>query len=219
MKELVVFDLDGTIISKQSQFVLIRYLFKKKSINFGFYFVILLWFMLYKIGLAKNPRPMMEWSFSFLNGKSVEEFDVIIEDFFQKEIKKFIFPQIIDIISKHRAQNREVVIISNAIDPIVKKAASYLGINKYISTKLEVINGKFTGKIDGDIIYGNKKVATLREFTQENGLNFANSYAYTDHISDLSLLLAVTNPCAINPDKSLRKEAKKRRWPILNFKI
>ena len=126
--------------------------------------------------------------------------------------------EIIDIIKEHRGKDRELLIISNSEEIFVKPIADFLGIENYIGTRLEVIEGKFTGKILGDIVYGQNKVNLAKEFTKKNNLNLSNSFAYTDHISDLSLLLMVQNPYAINPDKFLFGEAKKRSWPILIFK-
>ena len=64
---------------------------------------------------------------------------------------------------------------------------------------------------------GKNKVKVTNEFIKKNNLDLYNSYAYTDHISDLDLLLMVFNPCAVNPDNLLFEEAKKRNWPVLMF--
>lgn len=219
MKELVIFDLDGTIISKQSQVVFLRYLLKKKFISFFLYAKVISWFIFYKAGFIKNPRNIMDSIFSFLKGKDVQQFDTIVSQFFDERLKKFIFPQIIDIMNEHKEKNRELIIISNAAEPIVKKVGDYLGIKNCISTKLETSGNAYTGKIQGDIIYGHRKVEALRKFAESRNLNFVNSFAYTDHISDLSLLLAVANACVVNPDLPLLRQAKKRNWPILKLKI
>jgi len=68
------------------------------------------------------------------------------------------------------------------------------------------------------IVYGENKVNFVKEFIRKNSLSLDNSYAYGDHISDLHLLLTVTNPFAVNPDSFLLKEAGKRNWPVLNFR-
>jgi HAD superfamily hydrolase (TIGR01490 family) len=159
----------------------------------------------------------MDFSFSFLKGKKIEEVDEIVEVFLKEVLHKFIFSEIIDIINEHKAKDREVIIVSNGADILVKKVADFLDIKNYISTRLEITNGKFTGKILGDIVYGKNKVKVTNEFIKKNNLDLYNSYAYADHISDLDLLLMVSNPFAVNPDNLLFAEAKKRNWPILMF--
>lgn len=218
MKELVILDLDGVIISGQSQQALLNFLFKKGFISPFFYFKVCLWFILYKLGLVKNPQKIMEYAFGFLKGKSIDEVDKITDEFFNNVLQKFIFPEMTGIIKEHYERGRELIIISNSVDIIVKRVANFLGIKNYIGTKLEIIDKRFTGKIFGKIVYAENKVNLLKEFIQNNNLNLENSFAYTDHISDLTLLEVVSHAYAVNPDKKLLFEAKKRNWQILNFK-
>jgi len=218
MNELVILDLDGVILREQSQLIFLKYLSKNKIIGLFFYFKIYFWFILYKLGLVKNPKKIMDFAFSFLKGKKVEDVEKIVEIFFTEKLREFIFPEITDIIKEHKARGMELLIISNAIDVIVGRVAEFLGIKNYICTQLEKTNGIFTGKILGNIVYGKNKVILAKEFILKNNLNLSNSYTYTDHISDLDLLLMVSNPNAVNPDRFLLSEAKKRNWPVLIFK-
>jgi len=199
----------------------LNYLFRKKIVGLLFYLRINLWFILYKLGFLKKHETIvgiMNYSFSFLRAKKVSEIDFLINDFFDEVLKKFIFSEMVGIINEHKSKNRELLIISNAADIIVKKVAEFLNIENYIGTKLEVVDKEFTGKIVGNIVYGKNKPDLVKNFAEKNNLDFKNSWAYTDHISDLGLLLLVPSPCVVNPDKILLKEAKKRNWPVLIFK-
>jgi HAD superfamily hydrolase (TIGR01490 family) len=218
MQELVILDMDGVIINGQSQKVLLNFLFKKRIIKSFFYFKIYFWFILYKLNLINNPKKIMNFAFSFLKGKKEEEVNKIIAKFFDVELKRFIFPEIIDIINEHKLKSRKIIIISNATDLIVKKIANYFNIKDFIGTQLEVVNGVFSGKILGEIVYGKQKLIMLNNFLKETNLNTKNSFVYTDHISDLPLLLASMNPIVVNPERRLLKQAKKNNWKIYNFK-
>lgn len=219
MKELVILDLDNVIIKGQSQKLLLNYLFKKGLIGSFYYLKITLWFVLYKIGLVKSPVKVMEYAFGFLKDKNMEEIDKIADDFFGNVLKNFIYKKMVEIIKNHKDNNRELLLVSNAIDIIVKKVAQFLNIENYISTQLEVIGGKYTGRIIGDIVYGKHKVDYIKDFVKKNNLTLENSWAYGDHISDMEFLEISTHPNAINPDKLLLIEAQKRNWPILNFNL
>lgn len=218
IKELVILDLDNVIIKGQSQKILLNYLFHKRIISIFYYLRIYFWFILYKLGFTKNPKGIMEYAFSFLRGKEVNEIEKIIDIFFERTLKNFIFQEMIDIINKHKREGRELIIISNAIEILVKKIAKFLNVDNYIATKLEVIDGRFTGRIIGDIVYGDNKVNCIKKFIRENNLSFIKSWAYADHISDLKLLKNVTNPYAVNPDAGLKKEAQKNNWPLFYWK-
>jgi HAD superfamily hydrolase (TIGR01490 family) len=216
-KELVIIDLDNVIIKGQSQKIFLDYLFKKKAINPLFYFKILFWFLIYKFGIVADPKAIMEYAASAFKDRTIREVKKIIDEFFEEQLKKFIFKEMTDIIKEHKNNSREIVIVSNAIDIIVKKVADYLGIKNFISTKLEIINGKFTGKIFGGLVYGKNKVKYLESFIKSNSLFFNSKWGYGDHFSDLELLLSVDVPIVVNPDSRLLHEAKKKNWRIIFF--
>jgi len=156
----------------------------------------------------------MNYAFSFLKNKKVDDITKIIDEFFREELRKFIFPEIIDIINKHKRQSRNTIILSNAVDIIVSRVADYLGIKDYICTRPESVDGKFTGRIWGETVYGPNKVRFAKKFLEDYRFNFNNCYAYADYISDLDLLSVVKNSIVVDPDKILLREARKRGWPI-----
>jgi len=217
MNRLVILDLDGVIIKGQSQQIFLNYLFRKGTMGVFFYLKIFFWFTSYKLGLADNPEKIMRFAYSFSKNKPTKEIENIMGVFFSEELRKFIFPEIIDIINKHKQKGEKLIILSNTVDIIAKKVADFLGVKDYISTRLEILEGKFTGKILGNIVYGENKLDSMNNFIKKNHLSLDDSFAYADHISDLPLLLMVKNPYAVNPDRFLLTEAERRNWPILKF--
>jgi hypothetical protein len=49
------------------------------------------------------------------------------------------------------------------------------------------------------------------------GIDLAESFAYSDSITDLPMLEAVGHPVAVNPDRDLRRVAAERGWEIREF--
>ena len=99
--------------------------------------------------------------------------------------------------------------MTTSFEPIAKYVAKFFHIHEYVATKLDVKNGKYTGKISGRINYKDEKVARLTKY------NFENSYAYSDHNSDIPLLKKATYRYTVNPNKKLRVYAKNHGWFIL----
>lgn len=218
MKELVFFDIDNTLLDGYSQQILLSYLFHKKIIKKIPYFKINLWFILYKIGLIEDPKRTMEYAYKFLSNWKTSDFEAVIDDFFKDKLKARFFKEAIEVIKIHKKEGRELVLISNIVDILAKKIAEYLGINNYLSTRLEIIGGKFTGKIIGDIVYGKEKEKVINDFTKKNNLTLDSSWGYGDHLSDLPFLNLVKKPNAVNPSTALMKIAESKNWPILIFK-
>lgn len=218
MEKLAIFDIDNTLVDGQSQQAFLEYIFKKRIIKPLPFFKIYLWFILYKIGIVKNPKKIMNYAFSFLKGWPIEKLSKIIESFFEEKLEKKFFKEGLELVKKHKSRGDKIILLSNAFDFLVARIARFLNADGYIGTKLEIENGTFTGKISGDIVYGGKKIDYIENFSRENNFSAADSWAYADHTSDLPFLKIVKYPVTVNPDRNLLKEAKKRKWPVLIFK-
>jgi HAD superfamily hydrolase (TIGR01490 family) len=143
----------------------------------------------------------------------------IVEDFFQQILVHKFYPEAIKLIKDHQSNGRLVILVSNSPEVVVKKIATHLGIEQYLSTRLELINQLYTGKILGEIMYGKQKVISVNSYIQSRNLSLESSWGYGDHDSDIPVLQEVSHPFAVNPTSSLKKIALKNKWPILTFKL
>lgn len=219
MKELVIFDVDNTIVKGQSQGLLVNFLYKNKHVSIFYYLKLIIWVVLYKLGITKDPLSSMKYGLSFIIGKTSSEIEAVIGQFFKEVLLKNIYQDAINIIEEHRKNGRTIILVSNAPDVLINKLANYLKIENYLSTKLENVNGVYTGNILGEIMYGKQKLLAVRNYAELKGLSLTNSWAYGDHESDLFLLSNVAHPYVVNPSSSLRKIAVHNNWPTLTFKL
>jgi phosphoserine phosphatase len=65
---------------------------------------------------------------------------------------------------------------------------SILGVDQVYANELDIVDGKVTGKVVGDIIDGQRKAEILREIAQEQGLNLEQVIAVGDGANDLPML-------------------------------
>jgi HAD superfamily hydrolase (TIGR01490 family) len=100
---------------------------------------------------------------------------------------------------------------------VVRPIAARMGIEHILYTRLEVEDGLFTGRVIEPICFEEGKIYWLQQFIEEQGIDLAKSYFYTDSITDLPLLDLVGHPVATNPDPLLYRTAVKRRWPVRFF--
>jgi len=161
----------------------------------------------------------MNFAFSFLAGKDELYIQNLIEDFFEKELKHSFFEEALDLLRIHKGCGR-VIIVSNAVDIVIKKIANFLEINEFICTKLQLTNGIYTGEIYGNISYGINKFNLIKDYFKEQNLTdiLSTSYFYSDHISDLPMFTLVKYPIVVNPSKKLYNIAMEHGWPVLYFK-
>jgi phosphoserine phosphatase len=88
-----------------------------------------------------------------------------------------------------------------------------LGAHRAVGTRLEVVNGRCTGRLDGPFCYGPGKVACIER--ELGRWDLVGATAYADSASDLPLLEQCGSAVAVNPDARLLAASEARGWPVL----
>ena len=86
-----------------------------------------------------------------------------------------------------------------------------------IGFRSEIKDGVYTGRPAGPFTYREGKAQAIRELAAEQGIDLAESYAYSDSESDLPMLRAVGHPVVVNPDSELERVARDEGWQIMRF--
>jgi HAD superfamily hydrolase (TIGR01490 family) len=118
---------------------------------------------------------------------------------------------------EHQDAGRPIYIVTAASQEMAGTLAEVLGFDGGIGTKSEVRNGIYTGKPDGPLVYREGKPVAMREVADREGIDLAQSYAYSDSESDLPMLRAVGNPVVVNPDAELTRIARAEGWRVMRF--
>ncbi len=129
-----------------------------------------------------------------------------------------VYPQMLDEVHAHQDAGRPTFIVSAAGNDVVESLAAVLGMEGGIGTRYEVdAEGSYTGRFDGPFVYGPGKVEAMEAFAARHQIDLAESYAYSDSLSDLPMLRAVGHPVAVNPDPPLAALAREEGWQVLRF--
>ncbi len=131
-------------------------------------------------------------------------------------ILPYVYADAQRLMAEHRAAGQDVVIVSTSGREMVEPIGELLGATDVIASRMQVADGRYTGHVEF-WAYGEAKAARVRELAAERGYRLEDCYAYSDSVTDLPLLEVVGHPRAVNPDRALRKIARRRRWPVLAF--
>jgi putative phosphoserine phosphatase/1-acylglycerol-3-phosphate O-acyltransferase len=135
-------------------------------------------------------------------------------------IAELVHPFALALIEQHRAEGRRVVLATTTPEHLIRPLADLLGFDDVLATRYGTKeDGRFDGSILGPFVWSTGKLAAVRAFAAEHGIDLAESYAYSDSIFDAPLLEAVGQPAAVNPDPRLTMYAVARRWPIVHFDV
>lgn len=136
-------------------------------------------------------------------------------ELFSDLLVKNSFPDAVRRVRDHRAAGHRTVLITGALDFIVKPLHPLF--DDIICTSLEQENGRYTGRMLKAPPIGEMRAEALRQYAEAADIDLRESVAYADSTSDLPLLEAVGFPVAINPDTKLATLARRRGWLVENF--
>ena len=129
-----------------------------------------------------------------------------------------IYPQVLALAHEHQDAGRRVYIVTAASKELADTLAHVLAFDGAVGSQFsEVVDGVYTGRPAGLFIYGQEKALALQRLAEREGLDLAQSYAYSDSASDLPMLRLVGHPVVVNPDSTLAKVARSERWEVLRF--
>lgn len=119
------------------------------------------------------------------------------------------------LLERHLEHGDRVVLLSAGPQELVAAIASILGADVGVGTVAEVVDGRYTGRIDGPFCHGAGKLERL--LGQVDRGDLVACTAYGDSESDLPVLRAAARAVAVNPDRPLALVARSSRWPIIRF--
>lgn len=172
--------------------------------------------MVYAVG-NKNFAGLAAISAKGVKGVKEKVFIDMGEEVYLKHIADAIYPESRALVEAHMAMGHTVAIISAATPYQANPVARDLGIDEVMCTKMEVKNGKFTGKVVDPPCWGDGKAKAAIELTERKNLDLSKSFFYTDSHEDLPLMEIVGNPIAVNPDNELSSVAFENDWTIYRY--
>lgn len=148
-------------------------------------------------------------------GMGEDRLNVLGEELFDRWIRGKMYPDMVDLIRRSKAEGYQQVIVTGALDVMVRPMARFLGIDDWAANRLEIVDGRATGRLVPPIFAGPEKAAFVRRYAIEHDLDLNECRAYADSGSDTPMLAMVGRPCAVNPDMSLASTARAHDWPII----
>lgn len=100
-----------------------------------------------------------------------------------------------------------VGVVSGGFIEIVGPLAGELGITYAHANRLEVVDGRLTGRVDGPIVDRAAKAEALRRFADAEGLPMSRTIAIGDGSNDLDMLAAAGLGVAFNAKPAVRASA------------
>lgn len=221
--DLVLFDLDNTLLSTDSDFEWAQFLIDKgvldrevqEAKNNEFY-------EQYKAGTL-DIHAFLDFQLKPLARHDRTQLDRWHNEFMATRICPKIGSPARALIQQHRETGTLMAIVTATNSFVTGPIASEFGIPHLIATipAQDCTSGRYTGKPQGIPSFREGKITRVEAWLESLGLwwgSFPHSYFYSDSHNDLPLMSLVTDPVAVDPDDILRAHAHKMGWPIISLR-
>jgi HAD superfamily hydrolase (TIGR01490 family) len=212
------FDLDRTLIRRSSVLALAGSFRQRGLISRLDLAKSAFWQVLFVLrgASAERVRRASEEGMKILSGFTVEDMQALVGDAMEPVLRPLVYDEPLHLVRRHRAQGERVYIVSATLQEIVQHIADDLGFDGAIGSTCEIADGVYTGR-SLRAAHGEGKAEAIRELAALEGFDLAACTAYSDSHTDVPFLEAVGHPVAANPDRKLRRIARRRGWPVVRF--
>ena len=155
---------------------------------------------------------------AFVAGKRVADIVALCEQIYDEEMADRIWTGTRALAQGHLDAGQRVWLVTATPVELASIIARRLELTGALGTVSETRDGRYTGRLEGTVLHGEAKARAVGRLAAREGLDLSLCSAYSDSINDLPMLNAVGHPVAVNPDSALRAEARRREWPVRDFR-
>jgi phosphoserine phosphatase len=191
--------------------------FRERALRLG---QVAVTFPVYRV-LAQSDRILAN-RLAYLPLRNMDEDRIVelAEEYFHDVLKGAVLEGGVELLRNARRQERRIVLISDGLSHVIEPLVEHLKhVDHFVCNRLEFRHGSATGRLLEPVVGGHQSALWARQYAEQNGIDLARSLAYGGHGPDLLLLSAVGNPCAVNPDFTLRQAARQAAWPIMDYRV
>jgi len=173
--------------------------------------------IIYALGWVKNVDSAYKTAVSTYAGIPVATIRSQTQKWFKEEVLPRTRPLARTVLERHRKQGDLCVLASSTTQFAAECAVTAYGLDDTVSSVLEVdANGALTGNVE-KLAFGRSKLIRVREWAAARNVDLSRAWFYSDSIADAPLLAEVGNPVCVNPDRRLRRLARHKGWPVVDW--
>jgi HAD superfamily hydrolase (TIGR01490 family) len=222
-KIVAIFDFDGTMYTGHFWQGIVKHHFEHKIRRSAVTAYLAthypLW-IAYKCKLLSEAAFKIKWGEDLavlLKGFTAEALSEMFRWINEHYVADLLRPDIMKLLEYHQHQGHTTILLSASYTDFLEVIKPRLGADYVIGTKIKMVNGVCSGKIEGSLCFGENKAKCLQQLMEKAKLDIdlAASFAYTDSATDVPVLQMVGHPVATYPDKQLLRLAHHSGWQIL----
>ena len=217
MNELLIFDLDNTLLAGDSDRNWGIFLAEQKVVESTYLDESEKFYNNYYDG-SLDIDGFLSFCLKPLIDNDMEYLLKLRQQFIEDKIKPIVTQPGKEIIN-HALQNGKTVVIATATnDFVTRPIADLFNVQTLIATEFEIKNQQFTGK-DIDVpCFREGKLNKVKKWVDDNNFDLSKASFYSDSFNDLPLLEKVKTPVIVDGDDKLVEIGKNRDWDCVSFR-
>lgn len=213
--QLVLFDLDNTLLNGDSDYLWGKFLAEKGAVDASEYeSKNREYYQLYLDGKL-NIQEFLAFSLAPLTRLPLAQLLTWRQEFMESRIRPIMTKTGQEKIHFYQQQGATVAIITATQNFITAPIAEAFGVKHLIATEAEIIDGAFSGKVSGTPCFREGKITKLKDWLA--GRTWTHLTFYSDSQNDIPLLNLADVAIAVDPDPTLAAYAQSKGWPIESF--
>ena len=159
-----------------------------------------------------------ENALAFVAGRTVEEIVQASGEIYDELMADRIWSGTRALAQQHLDAGQRVWLVTATPIELAGIIAHRLGLTGALGTVSEIVDGRYTGRLVGEMMHGEAKAEAVLALAAREGLDLARCTAYSDSANDLPMLSLTGTAVAVNPDTELRSVARERGWAVRDFR-
>ena len=217
MNELLIFDLDNTLLAGDSDRNWGIFLAEQKVVESTYLDESEKFYNNYYDG-SLDIDGFLSFCLKPLIENDMEYLLKLRQQFIEDKIKPIVTQPGKDIINQAIEHGKTVIIATATNDFVTRPIADLFNVQTLIATEFEIKNQQFTGKVIDAPCFREGKLNKVQKWVDDNNFDLSQASFYSDSFNDLPLLEKVKTPVIVDGDDKLVEIGKNRDWDCVSFR-
>ena len=217
MDELLIFDLDNTLLAGDSDRNWGIFLSEQQIVDSSYLDESERFYNNYYEG-SLDIDGFLSFCLKPLIANDMSKLLKLREQFIEEKIRPIVTRTGKELIDQAHAEGKKVIIATATNDFVTRPIADIFDVSVLIATEFEIKNNAFTGNVLGAPCFRDGKLDKVSRWINENNFDLSQASFYTDSFNDLPLLEKVKNPIIVDGDDKLREIGRSNNWECISFR-
>ena len=217
MDELLIFDLDNTLLAGDSDRNWGIFLSEQQIVDASYLDESERFYDNYYEG-SLDIDGFLSFCLKPLIANDMAKLLKLREQFIEEKIRPIVTKTGKELINQAHAEGKKVIIATATNDFVTRPIADIFDVSVLIATEFEIKDNAFTGRVVGAPCFRGGKLNKVTKWINDNNFDLSQASFYSDSFNDLPLLEKVKNPVIVDGDDKLREIGKNKNWECVSFR-